>query len=136
MGKKINGAVGVVSAAAITLTSIGLQLAVAAPVPTMQPPAAKQVQPAHEVTDFSSRARRYYRRGGNPAALGAVVGIFGSIAAIAAANSNRGYYYGYPGYYGDYGYPGYYGGYGYPQGYYPYAYGPRYYYAPGYYRPW
>lgn len=67
-----------------------------------------------------ARSRHYHR--GNAAAVGAVIGLFGTIAALAAADSyrDRYYYYGSP-------YP-YYG---------PYAYGPAYGYAPYYgYRRW
>jgi hypothetical protein len=63
-----------------------------------------------------ARSRHYHR--GNAAAVGAVVGLFGVIAAAAAADSYRDRYYG--GYYG--GGP-YYGAYGY---------GPAYGYAPYY----
>jgi hypothetical protein len=41
--------------------------------------------------DFSAR-RRHYRLG-NAAALGAFIGVFGTIATIAAANSYRDDYY-------------------------------------------
>lgn len=63
-----------------------------------------------------ARSRPYHR--GNAAAVGAVIGLFGVIAAAAAADSYRDRYYG--GYYG--GGP-YYGAYGY---------GPAYGYAPVY----
>lgn len=66
------------------------------------------------VSSAEARSRHYNR--GNAAAVGAVIGLFGVIAAAAAADSYRDRYYGRP-YYG----PG------------PYAYGPGYgYYAPRY----
>lgn len=69
------------------------------------------------INSAEARTRHYHR--GNAAAVGAVLGVFGTIAALAAADSYRdSYYYGSP-------YPG------------PYAYGPGYGYAPYYgYRRW
>ena len=91
-------------AAALVLTSLGLGPAQAA---AAKSPGQPQVAQAGTTTDFS--ARRWHR--GNRAALGAVVGVFGAIAALAAADQYRnGYYYGDPGY--GYGY-----GYGYAPGY-------------------
>jgi hypothetical protein len=67
---------------------------------------------------------RHYNRG-NAAAVGAIVGLFGTVAALAAADSYRDrYYYGGGPYYGAYG-PGY--------GYYG---GPRYYGRRHYHRHW
>ena len=68
----------------------------------------------------SAEARTRHSHRGNAAAVGAVIGLFGTIAAVAAAESYRDRYYG----------GGYYGG--------PYAYGPAYGYAPSYggYRHW
>ncbi len=63
------------------------------------------------INSAEARPRHYHR--GNAAAVGAVIGLFGTIAAIAAADSYRDRYYG-GGYYG------------------PYAYGPGYGYAPYY----
>lgn len=59
------------------------------------------------------RHGRYHH--GNAAMLGAVAGVFGTIAALAAEDQYRDEYYGYDGgpYYAPYGY--YYGG---PRGYY------------------
>jgi len=84
------------------VTSIGLAPAQAAP--RSEPRGA---QAAAATTDFS--ARRHWR-GGNRAAFGAVAGMFGTIAALAAADQYNDGYYGGPGY--GYGYgPGYrYGG--------------------------
>lgn len=94
-------------AAAVTLTSLNLTPALAA-APKASGSEFSQVT---ITTDFSAR-RRHYRRG-NAAALGAFMGVFGTIAAIAAANQYRDdYYYGDPYYYGPgpyYG-GGYYGG--------------------------
>ncbi len=60
------------------------------------------------INTAEARPRHYHR--GNAAAVGAVIGLFGTIAALAAADSYRDRYYG--------------GG--------PYAYGPGYGYAPYY----
>ena len=100
-------------AVAVSLTTFNLAPAQAAARKVSGP----ELTPATDTTtDFSAR-RRHYRRG-NAAALGAVVGVFGAIAAIAAANQYRdGYYYGDPYYYG----PG------------PYYYGGGPYYSGGYY---
>ncbi len=95
-------------AAAVTLATFNLAPAQAAERKVSGP----ELAPATATTtDFSAR-RRHYRRG-NAAALGAVVGVFGAIAAIAAAERYRDDYY-----YGDRYYGGYYGG--------PYTYGPVY----------
>jgi hypothetical protein len=65
------------------------------------------------ITSADARSRHHNR--GNAAAAAAVIGLFGTVAALAAADSYRGrYYYGSP-------YDG------------PYAYGPAYGYAPRYY---
>lgn len=109
-------------AVALIATSLNLGPAQAASKRSAQPQAA---QSTAVTTDFSAR-RRHYR--GNRAALGAVVGVFGAIAALAAADRYRNDYY----YYGSpyYGRP-YYG---------PYSYGGPYYYAPrsryGHHRHW
>ena len=106
-------------AAAMTLTSLNL-----APAQAAAPKASAQSQLSQSTattTDFSAR-RRHYRRG-NAAALGAVIGVFGAIASIAAADRYRDrYYYGDP-YYGSYYGGPYYGA--------PYAYGPVYRYGYG-----
>jgi|SRR6185369_12731720 len=99
-------------AAALTITSFELAPAYAAP---SKAPQASQT----DTLDLS--ARRRHRHYGNRAAIGAFLGVAGTIAAIAAANSYRDDYY----YYGS-----------------PYAYGPGpyyygggpYYYGGGYYR--
>jgi len=107
-------------AAAMALTSLNL-----APAQAAAPKSSGQSQLTQSIatiTDFSAR-RRHYRRG-NAAALGAFMGVFGTIAAIAAANQYRdGYYYGDPysygpgpyyyggGYYGGGAYQGWGGGY-------------------------
>lgn len=99
-------------AAALTLTSFELTPAYAAP--------SKAPQASQTTLDFSARRRhRYY---GNRAAIGAFLGVAGTIAAIAAANSYRDdyYYYGEPYSYGPG--PYYYGG------------GPYYYGGGGFYR--
>jgi hypothetical protein len=86
--------------AALALTSINIVPAQAASGNSRQPHAA---QAQATTSDFSAR-RRHYRRG-NAAALGAVLGVFGAIASIAAADQYRNnYYYGDPGY-GAYGAP-------------------------------
>ena len=57
------------------------------------------------INPAEARPRHYHR--GNAAAVGAVIGLFGTIAAIAAADSYRERYYN-GGYYGSYAYgPGY-----------------------------
>ena len=91
-------------AAALTLTSLDLVPAYAA---------TSKVPQASQTTTLDFSARRRYRHYGNRAAVGAVLGMFGVIAGIAAANSYRDDYYGDPYYYG----PGpYYGGGGYYRG--------------------
>ncbi len=64
----------------------------------------------------SAEARSRHHHRGNAAVVGAVIGLFGVIAATAAADSYRDRYYGRSYYYG----PG------------PYAYDPGYGYAPRY----
>jgi len=93
-------------AGALALTAVNLSPAQAAP--------AKHPQ-VKQTTATTISARRHWHRG-NAAALGAVAGLFGTIATIAAANSARDDYYG--GYYGSpYGGPYYGGGYAYAPGY-------------------
>jgi hypothetical protein len=84
--RSLKGSIAAALAAAVVLSSISFNAAEARP--------------------------RHYNRG-NAAAVGAVVGLFGVIAAAAAADSYRDNYYG-GGYYG--GGP-YYGAYGYAPGY-------------------
>jgi hypothetical protein len=105
------GSIAAALAAALTLTSLNLAPAQAAAAKGIDQ--LQETQSTAATTDFSAR-RRHYRRG-NAAALGAFIGVFGTIAAIAAANQYRDDYY----YYGD----PYYGGYGY---------GPSFGYAPRY----
>ncbi len=95
--------IAAVLAVAVTLTSVNLVPAQAAPKNSNQTQVA---QNAGDTTDFSAR-RRWHR--GNRAVLGAAIGVFGAIAAIAAAERYRDRY----AYYGDPGYGPYYGGYGY-----------------------
>jgi hypothetical protein len=71
------------------------------------------------INSAEARSRHYHR--GNAAAVGAVIGLFGTIAALAAADSYRDRYYDgspYP-YYGSYAYGP---GYGYAPQYYGYRY--------------
>jgi len=104
MQRKIRGSIVAALVAALAMTSLNLGTAQAAS------GKQQQAQPAGTI-DLSAR-RRSHR--GNAAALGAVIGVFGAIAAIAAADRYRdGYYYGDP----------YYGGYGYGA---PYGYAPAY----------
>ena len=103
-------------AAAVTLTSLNLAPAQAA---AADGTGQSQVTHSSAVNTELSARRRHYNRG-NAAALGAVLGVFGAIAAVAAADRYRdNYYYGGGPYYGPYGY-------GAPYGYapvYPYRYG-------------
>lgn len=75
--------IAVVTAAALAITSFGIAPAVAAPAAK-----AKEVQvtPAGEMTDFSSRSRRYRNRAAGAAVLGAIIG---GIATYAAAREYR-----------------------------------------------
>ena len=103
-----NRIVAAAAVAAIALTSFALMPASAAPV------SKKPTVSAADETDFSSRRR--YRRGGNRAAFGAMLGVVGTIAALAARDR---YYYGYGPYYRPH-----YAPYAYaPYGYGPYPYG-------------
>ena len=96
------------------LTSLNMVPAQAASGTARHPQAAPS---RTTTTDFSARRRHYNR--GNAAALGAVIGVFGAIAAMAAAVQYRdNYYYGDPGY-GPYGYGA------------PYGYAHAYRYRPG-----
>ena len=104
---RLSRSIAAALAVAVTLTSVNLVPAQAAPKNSNQ---TQVTQNAGDTTDFSGR-RRWHR--GNRAAFGAVLGVFGAIAAVAAAEQYRSsYYYGDPGY-GGYGY----GGYGYGGGY-------------------
>ena len=105
MRTSIRRSVAAALAGAIALTTLNLAPAQAA--------STKGVQASATTTTIS--ARRHWHHG-NGAALGAVAGMFGLIAGLAAADAYRNDYYGYygPAYYG---YPspyyGYYGGYAY-----------------------
>jgi hypothetical protein len=104
---RFSGPVAAALAVAVAVTSLNFCPAQAAPSNSDQ---SQATQSTAATTDFSARRRHYHR--GNPAALGAVLGIFGTIAAVAAANQYRDrYYYGYYGdpYYYEPG-PYYYGG--------------------------
>ena len=95
------------------------------PEPLPAAPAKKQSPSVSQLgaTDFSAARRRTYYRRSDRAAIGAFMGIVGTIAGIAAAERYRRHYY-------DYGY-----GYGY--GYAPYyAYPPSPYYGPYGYGPY
>jgi hypothetical protein len=108
MRSKQNHIIAVASATAIALTTLSFSTAIAAPVSKHQSVAA-----ASNV-DFNSR-RRHHR--GDRAVLGAVAGIFGTIATLAARDR----------YYRHYGYGPYYAPYAPPPAPFGY-YGPRYYY--------
>jgi hypothetical protein len=79
--------------------------------------ASLDIAPAQAAGTVEMSAHRHWRHG-NGAVLGAVAGLFGTIAVLAANDRyQNGYYYGgSPYYYGSYGYGG------------PYVYGPRYHY--------
>ena len=97
MRTNTNRAIAATTAAAIALTSMSFSPAVAAPA------VKRQAVAAAGDTDFSARRRQYHR--GDRAVLGAVAGLFGAIASIAAANAAREryeHYYGYGPYYGPY----------------------------------
>ncbi|MEP7031993.1 MAG: hypothetical protein ABI830_13740 [Pseudolabrys sp.] len=108
MPKRLSAPIAAALAIAIAATSLDIAPAYAA---AKHP---QQTAKASETIDFSARRRHY--RGGNRAAFGAVLGVFGTIAALAAADQyrNDNYYYGGGPYY--YGSPGYYGGGGYYRG--------------------
>jgi hypothetical protein len=111
MSMRIPRSAAIVLAAAVTLTSVDLTPVSAANV-------AAPVQASKASTIDLSARRRWHR--GNAAAFGAILGVFGTIAAVAAANRYRDrYYY-------EYGQP-YYGAYGYYDG--PYVYGSPYIYS-------
>src|SRR5262245_33463928 len=87
-------AIAVATAGAMALTGLLIEPVAAAPAQTT----AKQTQ-ASGMTDVSAGRRHYH--GGNRAAIGAMLGIAGTIAGIAAANSYRRHSYDYDGpYYG------------------------------------
>ncbi len=89
---KCNRAIAAAAAAAIALTSVSFTPAAAAPV-------SKPAQATAQAGDLEVSAQRRYRggygggyrhhRGGDRAAVGAMLGVFGAIAGIAAANSYR-----------------------------------------------
>jgi hypothetical protein len=103
---KSNRAIAAATAAAIALTSLSV-------VPAMAAPASdRHAVAAARDTDFSAARRRFTR--GDRMFLGAVAGVFGTIAALAARDR----------YYRHYGYGPYYGPPPAPYGYYggPYGY--------------
>jgi hypothetical protein len=85
MRKTTHRAIAVATAGTMALTGLMVQPVAAAPAQT-KAPVAKQEQ-AEGMTDVSS-GRRHYRRG-DRAAIGAMLGIVGTIGAIAAANNYR-----------------------------------------------
>lgn len=106
--------------AALALSAFDMRPAAAASATPHKAEAAKMR--ASDATEFSSQ-RRHYRHG-NRAAAGAVLGVFGAVAGIAAAEAYRRNSYRNDGYY-DYGYsrPSY--GYYAPAPYYGGYYAPR-----------
>jgi hypothetical protein len=98
MSAKTNRIIAGAAAAAIALTSVSFT-------PAMAAPASKKPMISADNTDFSARRKRY-RGNGNRAALGAFLGIAGTIATLAARDR---YYrdYGYGHHYGYAPYPGY-----------------------------
>src|SRR5471030_1825668 len=99
MTKRTNGSIAAALAITVAVTSLNIAPAQAA--------SKSQPQAAQTTTDFS--ARRHWR-GGNRAGLAIVAGMFGTIAALAAADQYNDGYYGDPGYSCGYA-PGYrYGG--------------------------
>ena len=111
MSAKTNRVIASVAAAAIALT-VSFAPAMAAPV-------SKKPSVTADNTDFSARRKRH-RGNANRAALGAFLGIAGTIATLAARDRydrHYGPYYGYAPHPG-YGYRGYYAA--------PYGYGPYY----------
>jgi hypothetical protein len=89
MNKMAGRAIAVVTAGTMALTCVAIEPVAAAPASA---PAVKQEQ-AGGMTDVSSGRRHY--RGGDRAAIGAMLGIVGTIGAIAAANNYRRHYYDY-----------------------------------------
>lgn len=107
MRNKFNCAIAAATLAAVAMTSVGVGAAAAAPV-------TKQKIAESGSTDFSARKRRHHRNA-DRAVLGAVAGIFGTIATLAARDRyERHYGYGRPYHYAPYGYgpPAPYGYYG------------------------
>ena len=104
MRNRISRPLTVTLAAALALASLNLA-----------PAAAASHKPAAQSTSIELSARSHWRHRGNAAALGAVLGLFGTVAALAAADRYRGGYYDGGPYYYDAPY-GYYGG--------PYVYAP------------
>jgi hypothetical protein len=91
-------AIAVATAGTVALTCVLIEPVAAAPASA---PAAKQEQ-ASGMTDISAGRRHY--RGGDRAAIGAMLGIVGTNGAIAAANNYRRHYDYYDG--GPYAYDG------------------------------
>jgi hypothetical protein len=95
MRNRTNCAIGAALAATIALTSFSVTPAAAAP--SSKPAEVTKYDGSLEVSD----RRRHRRYRGNAAVLGAVATVFGSIAALAAADAYRDRYYRpYYGYYG------------------------------------
>jgi hypothetical protein len=110
MFRKTNRAAAVATAAAIALGSVGLSPTVSTASPLKQPQFASQ----SDITEFSGRRRHYGN--GNAAAAAAVIGLFGTIAAIAIAEQERKRWRRHHGYYGAYPGPHYGRPYGHPYG--------------------
>jgi len=106
-------------AATLALTSFAVE-PVRAASSTSKAPVAAPANVDLRPTDVSTQRRRYYHRGGNPAAAMAFAGVVaGTIGAIAASRRHRnhyGAYYPYGGYGPAYPYYGPRGGYGYGYG--------------------
>ena len=121
MSMRTSRPVAVALAAAVTLTS--LQIA-----PASAADRAIRSEAARAAT-IDMSARRHWHRG-NAAALGAILGVFGTIATVAAARHYRERYYYYDQPYGPYEYydQGYSGPYVYSQ---PYVYSKPFYFGHG-----
>lgn len=106
--RKLRGSVVAAVTAALVLTSFNVDVARAA-----QPAGASAQGAAVATTDNSatwdlSARKRYRRHHNNAAAVAAVIGVFGTIAALAAADRHRHrhYYYDDRPYYGPHYYYG------------------------------
>jgi hypothetical protein len=101
MRSRSHRAIAAAAAAAIALTSVALTPATAAPAAKQQ--AHQQTMGSSQATDFSARRRAPRNHAVDRAVLGAVAGLFGTIAVMAARDRyERRYRYGYYGnpYYG------------------------------------
>jgi len=99
-------AIALTTAGAIAFSGFLLEPVAAAPASA---PVVKVSQANGAMTDVSASRRHY--RGNDRAAIGAMLGIAGTIAGIAAANSYRRHYYDYDSPYYGYAPAPYYGGY-------------------------